>query len=245
MKKEILYRIIPLALTFILAGNNLIARNNLTLNTQGIGITSGDTTQSAPKKKKVVNGGVRLQANTSSFIMNLGFPGHENTHSLMDLGGELGGFIDFNVSRHFIIQFNLILFAEHQRLINETEKDRLLTLGLEIPIYLLGRYGNPEKGYVLFGGGPYTAFSLWGNMLGPSPVKNPYQHVIGQQDNGEQKFAVSDNHSGLAVCLGYEFPGRWQINATYQVSLSNILNIHNDHAYCYPQKITLGVAYRF
>lgn len=196
-------------------------------------------------KSKVVNGGIKLQANSSNFIMNIPSLGFTSMTSNMNVGAELGGFIDFNVSKHCVIQFNLMLVSEQQQLDNEGKHDQLWTLGLEIPLYILGRYGNHRQGYILFGGGPYTEFSLWARMTGDTDGRNPYHHVVDTSADGESIFALSDNHSGLAAYLGYEFPFGLQINATYQVSLSNILNINNSAAYCYPQKVTFGLGYRF
>lgn len=200
---------------------------------------------STSPKHKVVNGGIKLQMNSSNFIMNILSSGYNSMTSQMNIGAEIGGFIDFNVSKHCIIQFNLMLVSEQQDLHNSGNHDQLWTLGMEIPLYVLGRYGNPQKGYILFGGGPYTEFALWARMNGHTEGRNPYQHIIDTSDDGDSIFALSDNHSGLAAYIGYEFPFGLQINATYQASLSNILNLNSSAAYCYPQKVTFGIGYRF
>lgn len=204
--------------------------------------TSND---SIPYKRKVINGGIKLQANCSNFIMNIPIESHSAMKSVMNVGAEIGGFIDFNVSEHCVIQFNLMVFSEQQDLHNSGNHDRLWTVGVELPLYVLGRFGNQQHGYILFGGGPYTEFSTWARMIGSTNGRNPYQHIVDTSEDGESIFALSDNHSGLAAYLGYEFPFGLQINATYQASLSNILNLNNSAAYCYPQKVTLGLGYRF
>jgi len=192
----------------------------------------------------VVNGGIKLQANASSIILKNVY---ENLHSTPNIGGELGGFIDFNVSKHFFIQFNLVLFAEHNDFENNGKSDKLWTYGMEIPVYALARFGNEDKGYVYFGGGPFTEFSLMASMTGDSGSKNPYKHVVGIDNNtGAEVFALSDNHSGLAVYLGYELPCGFQINASYQHSISDILAFsHGSNMSAHPYKFVLGAAWRF
>ena len=66
-------------------------------------------------KASVVNWGLKMQANASNIVLHHVY---EDLHSNMNLGGELGAFIDFNISEHFLIQFNWIGFAEHTNLVN-------------------------------------------------------------------------------------------------------------------------------
>lgn len=184
-----------------------------------------------------------MQANASNIVLH-NIP--NDLRSTMNMGGELGGFIDFNISKHFIIQFNLMYFAEHTDLISNNLHDKLWTLGMEIPVYAMARFGNAQTGYFHFGGGPFTEFSLWGKMKGDSGEMNPYKHVVGIDDQGEEQLAISDNHSGLAVCLGYELPCGLQLNATYQHSISDILAFkHQSAMSARPQKLVLGLGWRF
>ena len=122
-----------------------------------VSATAQETSQE--ERMPIVNGGLKVQANASNFWLK-NIPTNPNLRSTMNAGGELGGFIDFNISKNFFIQFNLMLFAEHSDLHNDNKKDKMWTLGLEIPVYLLGRYGNPRTGYVYFGGGPFTELAL-------------------------------------------------------------------------------------
>lgn len=194
-------------------------------------------------KLPVVNWGLKLQANASNIILHNVY---EDLHSTMNIGGEFGGFIDFNISEHFFIQFNLMYFSEHTDLINNDMHDKLWTLGMEIPVYALARFGNAEKGYFYFGGGPFTEFSLWADMNGDSGHQNPYKHVVGTNEQGEEEFALADNHSGLGLYLGYELPCGLQFNACYQNSFSDILAFaHESPMSARPQKAMLGIAWRF
>ncbi len=194
-------------------------------------------------KASVVNWGLKMQANASNIVLHHVY---EDLHSNMNLGGELGAFIDFNISEHFLIQFNWIGFAEHTNLVNNDLRDQLWTLGIEIPIYALARFGSEKTGYIYFGGGPFTEFSLHGIMDGDSGKMNPYKHVVGVNDQGEEEFALSDNHSGLGIYIGYELPCGLQFNASYQHSISDILAFkHQSPMNARPQKLVLGVGWRF
>ena len=53
-------------------------------------------------KASVVNWGLKMQANASNIVLHHVY---EDLHSNMNLCGELGAVIDFNISEHFLIQF--------------------------------------------------------------------------------------------------------------------------------------------
>ena len=194
-------------------------------------------------KQPVVNWGLKLQANASNIVLHNVY---QDLHSIMNVGGEVGAFIDFNISKHFFIQFNWIGFAEHTDLVNNDLHDRLWTLGIEIPVYAMARFGNAQSGYVYFGGGPFTEFSLRGFMDGDTGKMDPYRHVVGVDEQGDEQFAMSDNHSGLGVYLGYELPCGLQFNASYQHSISDILAFaHSTAMSARPQKVIVGIGWRF
>lgn len=197
------------------------------------------------ERMPIVNGGLKLQANASNFWLK-NIPNNPHLTSTMNAGGELGGFIDFNISKHFLIQFNLLMFAEHNDLHNDDKQDKMLTLGLEIPVYLLGRYGDSRAGHVYFGGGPFTEFALWGKLMGSTEGRNPYQHVIDDTNPEEPARAFADNYSGLAAYIGYELPCGLQFNASYQFGISDMLLFEHDKStHAHTQKVTFGLAYRF
>jgi len=195
-------------------------------------------------KLPIVSGGVKVQANLSHLWAH-NVPG--GIHTSPSFSGDIGGFIDFNVSKHFFIQFNLLAVGERCIVHEEISNEPLQSVGVEIPVYLMGRFGNARKGYVYFGGGPYTEFVLWARMNGEEGPFNPYHHVVGTDElSGDEVFALSDNHSGLGVFVGYEFPFGLQINASYQYSFSDIFAFgHDDGMSLHPQKAMLGLAWRF
>lgn len=196
-------------------------------------------------KLPVVNWGLKTQANASNILLK-GLP--NEVHTEMAFGGELGGFLNFNISQKFFIQFNLMYFAEQTRVVSTTQNDPLWTLGIEIPVYAMARFGSAERGWFYLGGGPYTEFSLWATMDdGNGGTFNPYKHVVGtDEETGEEQLALSDNHSGLGVLVGYELPCGLQFNASYQHSISDILAFtHGVTMSARPQKVTLGIGWRF
>ncbi|MBQ8958542.1 MAG: outer membrane beta-barrel protein [Bacteroidales bacterium] len=193
----------------------------------------------------VVNWGLKTQANASNILLK-GLP--NEVHTEMAFGGELGGFLNFNISQRFFIQFNLMYFAEQTQMVSTTQNTPLWTLGIEVPVYALARFGSVERGWFYLGGGPYTEFSLWATMDdGSGDTLNPYKHVVGIDDEtGEEQLAMTDSHSGLGVLLGYELPCGLQFNASGQYSISDILAFaHPNTMSAHPLKVMLGFGWRF
>ncbi len=204
------------------------------------------------KRPKIVTGGLFLTANVSNYIVNK----NESTHrfsSNMKVGMDFGAFLDFYVVNHFAIQTQLIFTAEQNRFIDANAQSNLLwSLGLEIPVYFLGRYGNSRKGWFDFGGGPFTHFTVASNL---GNYDNSGEIIEEKTENSlieqelESFYTLHTNHSGIAATLGYEFPFGLQILLGYRVSLSDILSYYHNNeeaaVQIYPQRITLGVGYHF
>ena len=128
---------------------------------------------------------------------------------------------------------------------------------MDIPVYFLGRFGNMEKGYIQFGGGIFTHFTFASN------IRNKYKNVdesaavtspVTPTDTHDYSklYSLHDNHFGVAVTVGYEFPIGIQINAHYTVSLSDIAGFYKEYkgqeiadALIYPQSVSLGIGYRW
>lgn len=81
---------------------------------------------------RLVSGGVFGGANMSNFIITRD---HHTMASHMRVGGELGGFLDFTLTKHFIIEPQVI-FTAHQNFFREADGTRndLWSFGAEIPI---------------------------------------------------------------------------------------------------------------
>ena len=206
------------------------------------------------KLPRLVSGGLLANANMSNFIITRN---HKPMSSYMHIGGELGGFMDFRITKHFSIQPQVI-FTAHQNYFAATDTaNHLWSFGMDIPVYFLGRFGNMEKGYIQFGGGIFTHFTFASN------VRNKYKNVdesaavtppVTPTDTHDYSklYSLHDNHFGVAVTVGYEFPIGIQINAHYKVSLSDIAGFYKEYkgqeiadALIYPQSVSLGIGYRW
>lgn len=184
------------------------------------------------KLPQIVTGGVLLTANISNYIIH-----QDGRHfsSYMKVGGDLGGFIDFTVTKHFAIQGRLVLTVEQNYFKDPNESNHLYSFGVDIPVLFLARFGNLDKGYLSFGGGPYTHFN--------------YASNIGKESTANYSF--QDNNYGLGATVTYEFPLGIQIMANYLVSLSDIVEWKKRNVTAssldsmYPQRVELGLAYRW
>lgn len=214
------------------------------------------------KLPRLVSGGIMAGANMSNFIITRD---HHTMGSHMRVGGELGGFLDFSLSKHFAIQPQVI-FTAHQNYFKEADGSRndLWSFGAEIPIYFLGRFGNLEKGYVQFGGGIFTHFTFASNIANkyknvdeelptPTPATAPAASTPTEVTYDYSRlYSLHDNHFGVCVMVGYEFSFGMQINAQYKVSLSDIAGFYSEKkgtpeadALLYPQSVSLHLGYRW
>ena len=182
-----------------------------------------------------VTGGVMGVANISNFIIYQS-ASPKLFSSYMKIGTDIGGFVDFTVTKHFAIQGRLLVTAEQSRFKDPNEQDLLWAFGFEIPVLFLARFGNLEKGYLSFGGGPYTHFNFASN--------------IGKK--GAEDYSLHDNNFGLGTTIFYEFPIGIQIMANYLVSLTDIISFQKQNSAeassvqgMYPQRVEVGIAYRW
>jgi len=206
------------------------------------------------KLPKIVSGGLVVNANLSNFIISRN---HNAMSSYMRIGGEFGGFLDFRITKHFSIQPQVILIA-HQNYFAATDTaNHLWSFGMEIPVYFLGRFGSLERGYIQFGGGIFTHFTFASNIRGkyknvddPTATTETVKPI--DTHDYSRLYSLHDNHFGVAITLGYEFPIGIQINAHYKISLSDIAGFYSENkgkeiaeALIYPQSVSLGIGYRW
>ena len=206
---------------------------------------------------RLVSGGVLAGVNTSNFIITRD---HHPMSSYMRIGGELGGFLDFSISKHFAVQPQVI-FTAHQNYFAATDTtNRMWSFGVDIPIYFLGRFGNLEKGYVQFGGGIFTHFTFASNVKGryqnvddtPVAANAPAAVLTTPQYDYSRLYSLHNNHFGVCLTVGYEFSFGMQINAQYKISLSDIAGFYSEmkgkpdaDALIYPQSASIIFGYRF
>ena len=212
------------------------------------------------KLPKLVSGGVFGGGNVSNFIITRN---HRPMSSYMRIGTEVGGFLDFSITKHFAIQPQVILTA-HQNYFAATDTtNRLWSFGVEIPIYFLGRFGNMENGYIQFGGGIFTHFTYLSNVQdkysnldeSPAAASAPRFRALYEETPAydySRLYQLHNNHFGVCVLVGYECPFGMIINASYKVSLSDVAGFYSEKkgdpaadALIYPQSVSLSIGYRW
>lgn len=215
------------------------------------------------KLPRLVSGGLFGGGNMSNFIITRD---HHTMSSYMRVGAEIGGFMDFHLTQHFVIEPQVILTA-HQNYFSRqdngmnAENDRLWSFGVEIPLYFLGRFGNMEHGYIQFGGGIFTHFTYLSNVQGkysnvdePTSTVTPAPSRIVAEDHYDYSrlYQLHNNHFGVCLQVGYECPFGMIINAAYKVSFSDIAGFYNEKkgqevadALIYPQSVSLSIGYHW
>ena len=200
---------------------------------------------------RLVSGGVLAGVNISNFIITRD---HNTMSSYMRIGGELGGFMDFRITKHFSIHPQVIFTAQQNYFSSTDTTNTLWSFGAEIPVYFLGRFGNMEKGYVQFGGGIFTHFTFASNIKDKFKNWDDPTTVKPKTDTHDysELYKLHDNHFGICAMVGYEFRFGLQINASYRVSLSDIATFYKNNkgqeianALIYPQSVSLSLGYRW
>lgn len=199
---------------------------------------------------RIVSGGLLAGANMSNFIITRN---HKPMSSYMRIGAELGGFIDFRLSKHFSIQPQVIITAQENYFAATDTTNHLWSFGMDIPVYFLGRFGNMTQGYIQFGGGIFTHFTLASNV--PNKYRSyddPSIPGTEQTDEYSRLLTLHNNHFGVCVTVGYECTFGMQINLQYKISLSDIAGFYSEmkgqdiaDALIYPQCISLSIGYRW
>lgn len=204
------------------------------------------------KLPRLVSGGLFAGANMSNFIITRN---NRPMSSYMRIGAELGGFIDFRLSKHFSIQPQVIFTAQENYFAATDTTNHLWSFGMDIPVYFLGRFGNMLQGYIQFGGGIFTHFTLASNVPNKYRSYDEYSGPGTDQTDGYQYnrlYTLHNNHFGICATVGYECPFGMQINLQYKISLSDIAGFYSEmkgqpiaDALIYPQSISLSVGYRW
>ncbi|MBR1928733.1 MAG: PorT family protein [Paludibacteraceae bacterium] len=201
------------------------------------------------KMPKIVTMGLMLNGNMGNFLITRKAGSQlKTTSSYLRAGVEVGGFMDFLVTRHFAIQAQLMFTAEQNHFGMQDSTNHLWSFGADIPVLFLYRLGNLQKGYFNVGAGIYAHFTFASN-------KGIYRNTESDiQPSETPPFYVTlhDNHAGVVAQIGYEFPIGIQLNFRYMVSLSDMFGyykstkgtLEGDCAF-YPQRLALGIAYRW
>ena len=128
-----------LLFAFICLSTSLNAKTNASL----------DSTQNF-----IVSGGVKLNANLS-YYMHRSIP---NGKSIPDLGGALGGFVNFDLSKGFSLQVELLFNYDRSSFTwFNNDKGNLSTVNEEIAVYAMYHWQFRKREYIHLGIGPYTS----------------------------------------------------------------------------------------
>lgn len=211
----------------------------------------------------IVTTGLIFNANMSNFVIS---HSRNAMSSYMRIGVEAGGFVDFCIDKHFGIQAQCLISAEQNRfsIAAEHADYGLWQVGMDIPFLFMGRFGNLREGFLQLGGGLFTHFQFANNVGKPVVYTGNVQDLEREQQRNELQQNYQDllklhnNHFGVCGMIGYEFPVGVQVNASYRISLSDICTYYVSgkqsldekqlalaQAAIYPQKVSLGIAYRF
>lgn len=231
------------------------------MNTVGDAIVKWDTETTLDsldqeKLPKLVTGGLFIGGNMSDFLITRAKYGTIASHRRF--GAEIGGFIDFALTKHFAIQPQVI-FTAHQNYFAATDTTNgLWSFGMEVPVYFLGRFGNMQQGYVQFGGGLFTHFTFADNKGKYKSADNVPLPANGDTQsekdgyNYSELYSLHNNHFGICAMVGYEFSFGMQINVQYKISLSDIAGFYSSNkgkeianALIYPHSLSLCFGYRF
>jgi len=208
------------------------------------------------KLPRIVSGGVFAGANMSNFIIARN---HQHMSSYMRVGAEIGGLLDFSVTKHFSVQPQVILTAHQNRFAVTDSANHLWSFGAEIPIYFLGRYGSLENGYIQFGGGLFTHFTfasnvnVYNNIEASKAVETSAEAEIPEAEYDYSRlYSLHNNHFGLCLLAGYECSFGMFINAAYKVSVSDIAGFYSEmkgrevaESLIFPQSVSLNIGYRW
>jgi len=208
-------------------------------------LLSSPLSAEVPDDKKVT-GGIGINATALRFGNNISF-----IDSRFQAGAELIGFLHIPVSQRFSFQCGLSWGFDRTSISNSmigtAVGSTLEDMHVAVPFYFI--YRRPlASSVLLFGLGPYTNFVVRARhtMADGTAGENPYtQQVQYDPVTGETHFALNSNNSGLGCLLGFETSHGLQVTASFSMSIANILGFDYGDNRVHPQKLTLGLAYRF
>lgn len=172
--------------------------------------------------------GVKADANMSNFLLS----DMDAFSSTLGFGASVGGFVKFDIMENFAIQPELLVHYLNSEMKGGGEKRDFEYWGVEIPVYAMGQWDMPSDGRLYAGVGPYVGYGF------SAKYKDPTYKLYSNDVLRHWDF-------GFGAQVGYEFSNRIQINASYKIGIIDALDKGKDDATMLPQKISLGIGYRF
>ena len=180
--------------------------------------------------------GLKADMNMSAFIVS----GVSEVDSKIGIGATLGGFLNLELSKHFVLQGELLYHYKTSELNRKDLNGDYQYLGMEIPIYAIYQRKVNKNSKVYVGIGPYAEFGFYSKLKRGGEKIDLYE-----KDETTEVSAMLDFNSGFGVLAGYEFANGIQLNAGYKISITNIQDANSSIIQMYPYAISLGVGYRF
>lgn len=201
-------------------------------------VTTAQAQEKQPRESQnpSATGGVILETNISGFFHS----GINDGHSGMEAGASIGGFLNLGIARSFSVQGEILAHYKHSRFEWGEKPGVFCYWGIEIPIYAMYHLRVKNGGQFHFGIGPYTEFGLKATYKRDGEKGDLYE-----KDETKGLPILRDSNTGFGMKIGYEFLSGIQLNATYKVSVTNLLDANSNSIKMYPQAVSIGVAYRF
>ena len=175
-----------------------------------------------------VTTGVKAEANLSNFILS-DMPTVKNN---LGIGATIGGFVKFDISNNFAIQPELLFHFQSSKMEQLSIENNYEYWGVEIPVYAIGQWTNSSNGRFYAGVGPYIGLGFDARYTDP-------EYKLYEDDT------MQPVDFGFGLQVGYEFAGGFQINAGYKLGVVNALDKAKDISTMLPQRISLGIGFRF
>lgn len=188
------------------------------------------------------NVGTKVEGGVKGDIVFLNFQTKEAPGAISTFtpGGSLGGFMDIWFKDRIGIRPELNLNYKQTVMGWENNRGRMKSFGIEVPIYVVGRFDVFKKHHIFVGLGPYTEFSCFAKWT----RGNRDVDLLKINSDGEPM--IQDNQSGFGAILGYEFGNGLAIDISYKLCCFNILQPNTSQGVSlYPQTVSIGLAYKF
>ena len=185
-----------------------------------------------------ISAGIKVEANTSNFILS----DLDGVNSNLGFGATIGGFGTIEFNEFFALRPEVLFHFKNS--VMEVDATGAETdyqyFGVEIPVYAVGQFAiGSGKGFV--GVGPYVGLGIdaRSKASGMDDIKL-YDEIGNTGKSNMQRWDI-----GAGLLLGYEFSNKLQINAGYKIGFIDALDLGKDNASMLNQTISLGLAYKF
>ena len=180
-----------------------------------------------------VRGGIRLDANTSGFILN-DMPGMEST---LGFGLSVGGYTKIQFGNRIGFQPEILLHYKNSKMEVENIERDFQYFGVEMPLYLSVK--ATENLFINVG--PYVGVGF-DARLKEGPGTRPVHEFYKEYGNNDSDWHRWD--FGAGVMLGWEFNSGLQVTAGYKIGFINPMR-EPGNATMLNQTINLGLGFRF